>query len=113
MNEMLNVSSNPHVRDKGTTSGIMRDVLIALLPATVVGVCVFGIRALVLILVTVASAVATEAIYEKLMHKKISVNYIMNFFSIMSYAVASGVVERPDLLATAFIVIHNFRNLGS
>ncbi len=73
MNEMLNVSSNPHVRDKGTTSGIMRDVLIALLPATVVGVCVFGIRALVLILVTVASAVATEAIYEKLMHKKITV----------------------------------------
>lgn len=73
MNELLNVSSNPHIRDKGTTSRIMLDVLIALLPASIVGICVFGVRALVLILVTVASAVATEAIYQKLMHKKVTV----------------------------------------
>lgn len=73
MNEMLNVSSNPHVRDKGTTSRIMLDVLIALLPASMVGIYVFGIRALVLIIVTVAAAVATEAIYQKLMHKKVTV----------------------------------------
>lgn len=70
---MLNVSSNPHVRDKGTTSRIMLDVLIALLPASMVGIYVFGIRALVLIIVTVAAAVATEAIYQKLMHKKVTV----------------------------------------
>lgn len=73
MNEMLNVSSNPHVRDKGTTSRIMLDVLIALLPASMVGIYVFGIRALILIIVTVAAAVATEAIYQKLMHKKVTV----------------------------------------
>lgn len=73
MNELLNVSSNPHVRDKGTTSRIMLDVLIALLPASIVGIYVFGIRALVLILVTVAAAVATEAVYQKLMHKKVTV----------------------------------------
>lgn len=70
---MLNVSSNPHVRDKGTTSRIMLDVLIALLPASMVGIYVFGIRALILIIVTVAAAVATEAIYQKLMHKKVTV----------------------------------------
>lgn len=70
---MLNVSSNPHVRDKGTTSRIMLDVLIALLPASMVGIYVFGIRALVLIIVTVAAAVATETIYQKLMHKKVTV----------------------------------------
>lgn len=73
MNELLNVSSNPHVRDKGTTSRIMLDVLIALLPASIVGIYVFGIRALVLIVVTVAAAVATEAVYQKLMHKKVTV----------------------------------------
>lgn len=73
MNELLNVSSNPHVRDKGTTSRIMLDVLIALLPASIVGISVFGIRALVLIVVTVAAAVATEAVYQKLMHKKVTV----------------------------------------
>lgn len=70
---MLNVSSNPHVRDKGTTSRIMLDVIIALLPASIVGICVFGVRALILILVTVAAAVATEAVYEYFMHKKITV----------------------------------------
>lgn len=74
MNEMLNVSSNPHVRDKGTTSRIMIDVLIALLPASMVGIYVFGIRALVLIIVTVAASVATEAIYQKLMHQKVTVS---------------------------------------
>lgn len=73
MNELLNVSSNPHVRDKGTTSRIMLDVLIALLPASIVGIYVFGIRALVLIVVTEAAAVATEAVYQKLMHKKVTV----------------------------------------
>ena len=73
MSEMLNVSSNPHVRDKGTTSRIMLDVIIALLPASVVGVAVFGIRALIQIIVCVAAAVATEAVYQYFMHKKLTV----------------------------------------
>ena len=53
----LIVSSSPHIHDKTTTTDIMRDVLIALLPATVAGVVLFGIRALLTILVCVASAV--------------------------------------------------------
>lgn len=34
MSDLLNVSSNPHVRDKNSTSSIMLDVIIALLPTT-------------------------------------------------------------------------------
>ena len=60
MGEMLNVSSNPHVRDKMTTSKIMQLVLIALLPASLFGVWNFGLRALAVILVTVASSVFFE-----------------------------------------------------
>ena len=73
MKELLNVSSNPHVRDEQTTSRIMLDVLIALIPASIFGIYNFGVRALVVILVTVATAVASEAIYEKLMKQKITV----------------------------------------
>ena len=46
MNTMLNLSSSPHVRDRWTTAFIMRVVLLALLPATLVGVIHFGVHAL-------------------------------------------------------------------
>lgn len=49
-------------------------VIIALLPATVFGVINFGIRALVLILVCIATCVASEWIFEKLIHKKSTIN---------------------------------------
>ena len=51
----------------------MRDVVIALLPAAVFGVIHFGVNALLVLLVTVAACVATEYIYEKLMHKPVTV----------------------------------------
>ena len=73
MGEMLNVSSNPHVRDKMTTSRIMQLVLIALLPASLFGVWNFGLRALAVILVTVASSVFFEWLYNKLMHKETTI----------------------------------------
>ena len=62
MSERLNVSSNPHIRSKATTNGIMAAVVLALLPAAGFGVYQFGVKALVLILVTVASTVGTETI---------------------------------------------------
>lgn len=73
MNGLLNVSSNPHVRDNQTTSKIMLDVLISLIPASIFGIYNFGIRALLVILITMATTVASEAIYEKLMKQKITV----------------------------------------
>ena len=57
MEEMYNVSSNPHVRDKMTTSRIMQLVVIALLPATLFGIWNFGFHALLVVLVTVISSV--------------------------------------------------------
>lgn len=73
MSGLLNVSSSPHVRHKDTTAGIMRDVIIALLPASAFGVYNFGIKALILIIVAIATCVASEAVYEYFMHKKITV----------------------------------------
>ena len=65
MSELMKVSSNPHVRSKSTTSSIMLTVVIALLPAAGFGIYNFGPKALLLILVTVASTVATEFLFEK------------------------------------------------
>lgn len=73
MSEMFNVSTNPHVRSKVTTQSIMRDVLIALLPASIFGVYNFGLDALIRIVIGIVTCVAVEALYQYLMHQKVTV----------------------------------------
>jgi len=73
MNENYNISSSPHIRSKVTTGSIMLYVIIALLPATIFGVYTFGVPALLVVLITTASAVLTEYIYQKLMKKKVTI----------------------------------------
>ena len=73
MSQLMKVSSNPHIRSHITTSNIMLAVIIALLPAAGFGIYNFGLDALILILVTVATTVLTEYIYEKLMHKPVTI----------------------------------------
>lgn len=64
---MVNVSVSPHIRSRLTTSVVMGDVAIALLPALLMGVFVFGLRALLVIVVTAGACVLTEYIYRRLM----------------------------------------------
>lgn len=73
MSNLLHVSFSPHIRSKITTDWIMYMVLIALLPATCMGVYLFGVPALILIVCSVVTCVATEYIYERLMHKPITI----------------------------------------
>mgnify|MGYP001622990873 FL=1 len=74
MNEKLNVSSSPHIRDKAKSSNIMLMVVIGLLPATLFGIWNFRHEnAWILVVVTTAAAVLSEYIWEKLMHKPITV----------------------------------------
>ena len=70
----LKMSSSPHIRSKATTSNIMMLVAIALLPASAFGVWNFGLPAFGMLVTTTVVAVLTEYIYEKLMHKKITIN---------------------------------------
>ena len=63
MGKLYKVSSNPHIRSRVTTNGIMLAVIVALMPATGFGIYNFGIRALFVVLVTVASTVLTEFLY--------------------------------------------------
>ena len=65
MDEMMYVSISPHLRAKEDTRSIMRDVLIALCPAVVASVLIFGFRALLVELFCVACCVALEWLFEK------------------------------------------------
>lgn len=64
------VSSAPHVRAKDSTGRVMLYVILALLPASLFGIFNFGFRALLLILITIATCVACEWIFDKIVHKK-------------------------------------------
>ena len=66
---MLNLSSSPHARDRWTTAFIMRVVLLAMLPVTLVGIVVNGLHALLVVLLAVATAIGAEFAFDKLCHK--------------------------------------------
>ena len=62
----LNLSPAPHVHSAQSTRTLMLNVLIALLPCAVAGTLVFGPGALLLMLISTASAVLFEALWQKL-----------------------------------------------
>ena len=87
------VSGTPHVRSKESIQSIMRDVIIALVPATAAGIYYFGINALILIIAAIVSAVAFEAICQKVMKKPVTVSDLS--------AVVTGLLLAMNLPASA------------
>lgn len=81
MNKKLNVSASPHVRSKDSTSSIMRDVVIAMVPTTIVGIANafmnfgsgVGINSILVILITMAAAIGAEYVYEMITKKPITI----------------------------------------
>ena len=73
MSKLLNLSSNPHIRDNVTTAEIMRDVFIALIPTTLYGIIQWGFNAALVCILTVAAAVISELVYEKCMKLPITI----------------------------------------
>ena len=73
MNQRFQVSSSPHTRSTISTSAIMFMVALALMPSCVAGVLFFGEHALVVLVLSAASSVGTEYIYEKLLHKPVTI----------------------------------------
>ena len=66
----LTVASSPHIRGNFRTNRIMLDVVLALMPALIVGICVLGIRALVVTLISVAAAVGAEWLFCRLVKSR-------------------------------------------
>ena len=70
----LKISSSPHVRSKDTTSDIMFDVMVALMPALGFGLYLHGWYVLLLTAVCMLTCVGVEALFQKGMHRKVTVN---------------------------------------
>lgn len=71
--DKLIVSSSPHIKSTTATSKIMRDVVIALIPAVIAGTVIFGVRSLWVILSSVSGAVLSEALWCLATKKKVTV----------------------------------------
>ena len=63
MDNSIVISTPPHVKSRRTTKGIMLDVVIALLPAAIMGIVYFRLNAFIIMLTSVLAAVATEFVY--------------------------------------------------
>ncbi len=70
METSLILSSAPHIHTKDSSRRIMLDVIIALLPATVAAVVIFGVKALGIIAACVIAAVVSEAVFDLAVGKK-------------------------------------------
>lgn len=90
--EKLIVTSSPHVKSSTTTSTIMRDVIIALIPALIASNIIFGLRAGLVTAVCVASCVGFEYLSRRIMNKK-------NTISDLS-AVVTGIILAFNLPST-------------
>ena len=93
--EKLIVSTSPHIQSKDSTQSIMRDVIIALLPATVAGVVLFGWKALITILVCVGTAVLSEFLFNLIVKKQQTVTDLS--------AIVTGLILALSLPAKAGI----------
>lgn len=74
MENKLHVSVSPHIHSKKSTQGIMLDVIISLLPATIAGVVIFGLEALLVIAVCVAVSVLGEFLFNKTTKKPLTIS---------------------------------------
>lgn len=92
-NQKIVVSATPHVRSKDSVQSVMRDVLIGLLPATVMGIVYFGIRAAIIIAISIISSVFFEFIWQKGMKKKVTISDLS--------AAVTGLLLAMNMPATA------------
>ena len=72
--QKLYVSSSPHIRSSLTTQKIMLDVIIALLPAAIAGVVIFGWKSLLVIASCVLSSVLSEFVFNIIAKKQQTVS---------------------------------------
>ena len=70
----LTFAASPHIRSERTVGGTMRGVMIGLAPAVVVSVYFFRLYAVLLIVTCVVASCLTEAVFQKLRRKPVTLN---------------------------------------
>ncbi|MEA1974349.1 MAG: RnfABCDGE type electron transport complex subunit D [Bacillota bacterium] len=117
MESKLLVSSSPHIRSNDTVSSIMRDVVIALLPATIYSVYLFRLNAIITILLSIIAAVVTEAVIQKIRKKPITISDWSAVITglLLSFNLPASVPWWIPVIGSIFaisIVKHAFGGLG-
>ena len=85
MAKLLNVSSSPHVRSSLTTHKIMYQVILSLMPVTIMGIINYKMGALSVILAAVISAVVAEAAFNAIIKKHSQINKISIIITFYDY----------------------------
>ena len=72
--KLLTVSPSPHLKSPETTRSVMIEVMIALTPALIWGIYIFGLRALLITIVSVGSCILFEALTQKILKRRITIS---------------------------------------
>ena len=118
LENMLLVSSSPHIRSNESIQRIMLDVIIALTPAVIGSVYFFGLNALKLILISVASSVFFEAIIQKAFKKPVTINDLSAVITgiLLAFNMPASAPWWLPIMGSAFAIIivkQFFGGLGS
>ena len=90
----MRISCAPHIRQTDTTQSIMRDVIIALLPTAIAGVAFFGANSLMLLAVSIASAVLAEFLFQKITKRPVR---FYDFSAIVTGSDVENKKPAPDI----------------
>ena len=122
MSELLHISSAPHDRGSLSTKAVMRDVLLALLPTTVLGIWAHGWYSALIILLSIASAVLTEYCFDKVTKRENTVTDCSCILTglLLALTLPAGVPVYIPVLGSVFAILvvkclfgglgHNFMN---
>ncbi len=105
--EKLHISVSPHIHGKKTTQGIMLDVIIALLPATIAGIVLFGIDALFVIATCVITAVVSELLFNIIVKKEQTVSNLSSVVTglLLALNLPASVPLWQAAIGSAFAII--------
>jgi electron transport complex protein RnfD len=105
--EMLVVSASPHIRAKHKTSRAMRLVIIALLPALIFATYLFGVRVLIITIISILAAVGSEALLQKMLGKKITITDCSAILTglLLAFNLPPGVPWWLPAVGSAFAII--------
>lgn len=107
LEKKFTVSASPHVRSGDTVTGIMLDVIIALIPSGIAAVAIFGYRVLAVIAVSVITCEAAEYISRKVMKRESTLGDLSAVVTglLLAYNVPSGIPIWMLMIGDVFAIV--------
>ena len=102
-----NLRDSPHIRHKDSNQGIMRDVIIALMPVLFAATYAFGFRVLLISAVGIITSVGSEYIYQKITNKKVTIHDLSAVVTglLLALSLASNVPLWTVVLGSIFAIV--------